>query len=391
MIRLLRSVKYYIRRNEDEKRYLFKLAVFIAAVNLPFITVDLTMANEKESKKITYDSLIQYNLENDTTGINRNVERKLNAYGITDEQITRIPQDYLENIYEQNGNITVEKKYYGYVSQEEDKLIEEDINDSNLNMVEADSIIIDGEEYESGKLVELTEEEIDEVINEKYNDEYNKVYKNDKMNFVNTAYASNVSKYEDTQPWKYDGELEVCEIITYGPPTDNGLRTIDVYAMAEWIKEPKHRGEDVLGIVLHPDTMILDETIQRSYTFTYMDFSNPGIIVPFPQNVSKSKLPVECCGNAFFVKFNLADDKSHAYARNHVITLRAMGMVINTNTKYTWANAYYWHKKTKISSSTGVQFSATSQGYGISVYTTPELKTVVAHNSPPPYVRIVFK
>lgn len=259
------------------------------------------------------------------------------------------------------------------------------------NSTEKSSIIVDGEEYESGKLVELTEEEIDEVINEKYYSEYNKVSKNDKMNFMNTAYASNVSTYEDEKKWSYDGELEIYELITYGPQTSGGLKTVDVYASAEWLKEPSHRGEDVLGIVMHHDTMIISDTIQQSYKFTYMDFSNPGIIIPFPQEVSKSKLPVGCSGNAFYVKFDLADDKNHAYARNHIITLRAMGTVINTSAKGTWANAYYWHKKSKISSRTYAQFSASSNGFGINVFNTIEKKTEMAHNSPPPYVNVVFK
>lgn len=369
-----------------------KLMTFILVTILPFISVDLVSYGENNvnTKDITYSDYLEMNIENHETEYNENLEKKLNANGITDEMIERIPKEFVEKISENNGNIGVELNYYKCVEMP-DNISQEMLNDNNIN--KNNTIIVDGEEYEQVNLVELSDEELDELINYEYKKDVNS--ESCGSMFQQKAYAASLNKLED-EVKSESGMLYMYSMITYGQTTESGLKTVYIYSEAEWLISPKNRGEDVFGIEFHYDTLVDDSSIVRKYSYIENDHSNPGIITKTERNVATSSLPVNSEGNAFYVKFNLEDDKSYSYITDNIISLSGCATVINTSLKATSANTYYWHKTRNISRSTSVQLGLTIDKYGnptmeISVYETFQKTTQLNKISVSPEVHIEFK
>lgn len=346
------------------RKKLFKVLTFIAVINLPFLTVDTFYANERE--KMTFDKMIEKNMDKHTTHINKNIEKKLNAYGLSDDNINEMPESFVKKIEENNGNISVDVKFYGCVEEETENCTNETQEESVSENVE--------QVMENDDLVELSEEEINMVINNCYSEDNtsNSIVSEVASGFVQTAYAAS---NEDEKEWDYDGVVEVYICMTYGTPASNGTRTVDVYTQAEWLEEPSKRGEDVLDITFDQDVSFDKDSLKGSYTYQNVDHSNPGILITTDESVSSSKLPMSCKQGAAWIKFNLVDDKSWAKAKKHKITLSATGIVSSSCTTCVQATATYWHKTTSISKDTTVEFSASNEGVGITVYTTLSKET----------------
>ena len=352
-----------------------KLIAFVLATIIPFVSVDLISYGQSEVEDITYKEYVDMNIKDYTTDYNENLEKKLNANGITDEMIEKIPTDYIEKILVNNGDVDVNVTYYKLSDNN-------DTNESYMNEDIEESLTNEG--FEEMELVELSEDELDKLVNYVY-------HENDESKssmFQKTTYAAS-SIYEDTQN-SPTGMLALYSLMTYGVE-DNGHRGVDIYSEAEWLVSPKNRGEDILGIVFKSDTMVDANTIERTYSYVMNDHSNPGIINKEKRTVPASSLPVACKGSAFYVKFNLVDDKNYYYVTDNIISVRAQGTVTYRDVYSTWANKYYWHKTNKISNSTTVEFQAGTSGMGINVYETISKTSVVSKCSASPYVCLVFK
>ena len=337
------------------KKNLLKILVFVAAVNLPFISVDTFYAEERE--QMTFDKMIEENMDKNATDINKNLEKKLNAYGISDDDINDMPDSFIEKIEENNGNIDVDIKFYGCIAEDEEDNISTTQTENDEQIVEMDN------------LVELSDDEVDMIIAQSYSEDNADTSIGSELatGFMTNAYALGI---EDEKEWKYDGIVEVYVCMSYGTVASNGTRTVETYAQAEWLKEPSKRGEDVLSISFQNDVVVDDSYSSGTYTYQNVDHSNPGILVKTNVKVPKSKLFVDGRMSSAYIKLNLVDDKSYAMAKKHLITLHTRGIVTNKSTQCVKAVATYWHKTTDISKTTSVDFTASSNGVGVTAYTT---------------------
>ena len=138
-----------------------KLIAFVLATIIPFVSVDLISYGESEVEDITYKEYVDMNIKDYTTDYNENLEKKLNANGITDEMIEKIPTDYIEKILVNNGDVDVNVTYYKLSDNN-------DTNESYMNEDIEESLTNEG--FEEVELVELSEDELDKLVNYVYHE-----------------------------------------------------------------------------------------------------------------------------------------------------------------------------------------------------------------------------
>ena len=366
------------------KKTIAKMLVFSVTVTLPFMAGNIVYTPADEEIKVTLEEKIENEIENHTTDIPQNIECKLNAYGISDENIASIPEGVIDNIEDNNGNVKVDVAYYGC------KYTEEQGDDENFYEFQQklEGELLDEEQYETECLVPLTEEEVNEEFD--FSENTGNVNEASAGNsFCQNVYADDmIDKRQDN----YDGLLQVTILITYGKPLDNGLKTVSVYEYAEWLKRPKYTGEDVLGISFPAGVLVDRATLGREYRYQYKDHSNPGIFLYFDYKASTSQLPVKYSNNAVAMTVDLANDTKSATAQNHYLAIWVDGIVSDKGIKYVNAVGQYFHKVKKISNKTTVVLGVNTQGAGyIQAYNSTTLESKLYEMPNNPVCAIRFK
>lgn len=373
------------------KKTIAKMLVFSVTVTLPFMAGNIVYTPADEEIKVTLEEKIENEIENHTTDIPQNIECKLNAYGISDENIKNIPEEIIHKIEESNGSIKVEVQYYGCKDSENASDADNSEVDENFYEFQQklENETADDEMYETVCMIPMTEDEVNEVVDFS-EDKVNEGNSSSVMSsFCKNAYADG---YEDVAVDNYDGVVQVVMLMTYGRPLSNGLRTVSVYEYAEWVKRPKYTGEDVLGITF-PTTVLVDkETLGRQYTYQYKDHSNPGIYVYFNHSASLSKLPVKYNNEAVAMTADLANDTASATAQKHCLAIWVDGIVSDRSVKYVNAVGHYFHKVKKISNKTTVVLGVNSNSGGyIQAYNTSSRESLLHEVPNNPVCAIRFK
>lgn len=366
------------------KKIIARVMVFCMTVTIPFLTGDLLEASAHDKEKVTIGDKIENEIKNDTTDVPENIERKLNAYGISDENIEHIPDKVIDNLVENNGNGIIDVRYYG--SKSSDEQDEENYYEFQQRLEESEDELVE-EVYETQCLVPLTEEEVNEIFDFSESTEDEKHISMGSL-FCQNVYADGMTdQTEDT----YDGLVQVCIMITYGKTLSNGLKTVSVYECAEWLKRPKYTGEDVIGITFPEGVLVDKETLGREYRYQYKDHSNPGIFQYFDYKADTSKLPVKYNNCAVAMTADLADDTSSAVAQNHFLAIWVEGIVSNKGTKCVNATGHYFHKVKKISNKTTVVLGVNQGGGYINVYNSTACDSVLHEVPNNPMCLLRFK
>lgn len=367
------------------KKLIARVMVFCLTVTIPFLTGDLLEASANDKERVTLEYKIEHEIKNDTTDVPANIERKLNAYGISDENIEHIPDKVINNLKENNGNGTIDVRYYGSKSSDE-QAEEENYYEFQQRLEESAGELTD-EMYETECLVPLTEEEVNKIFNfsESTKDEGHLSTGNQ---FCQNVYADGM---EDQTEDDYDGLVQVYIMITYGKPLSNGLKTVSVYECAEWLKRPKYTGEDVIGITFPEGILVDKETLGREYRYQYKDHSNPGIFQYFDCKADTSKLPVRYNNCAVAMTADLANDTKSAMAQKHFLAIWVEGIVSNKGTKCVNASGHYFHKVKKISNKTTVVIGVNHGGGYINAYNSTSCDSVLHEVPNNPMCLIRFK
>ncbi len=320
-------------------RNIKKNIIAIIIIVLPFLNINFVYGEENES--INLMTKIEYEAEHNQTKIDNELEYELNEEGLFDEEINQLPKvitDLMEQGYEYSIDI-------GYFKEVTEPAVTEP------------------------SLKEMTDAEIDELIGEQYEDEIRKeekVSSIEKVFGIKDVYASDVVS-EDTKNAD-GGTIKQAVILTYTGKKISGCKEVLVYCVSTWITPPRNRGYDVTGVTLKNLTPY--EGVNAYYYVTEYDHSNPGRVIERLCNVKCEHKENE---NGMAVYFNLEDDKSYAYYKNHKIVFYFYALVDNELQKHVTASGHYYHKTSHLNVTPGISIGYDSITVCVSVSTSTKV------------------
>lgn len=209
----------------------------------------------------------------------------------------------------------------------------------------------------------------DLLIGEQYEDEIRKeekVNSIEKVFGIKDVYASDVVS-EDTKNAD-GGTIKQAVILTYTGKKISGCKEVLVYCVSTWITPPRNRGYDVAGVTLKNLTPY--EGVNAYYYVTEYDHSNPGRVIERLCNVKCEHKENE---NGMAVYFNLEDDKSYAYYKNHKIVFYFYALVDNELQKHVTASGHYYHKTSHLNVTPGISIGYDSITVCVSVSTSTKV------------------